>query len=80
MKTDTLNLRISPVTKTALRFIADKEMRSMANMIDILVTDYCDKNGVALPTEKQGLKNAKRSTSDDSASTSKTRRKGANDT
>ena len=81
MKTDTLNLRISPVTKSALRLIAEREKRSMSNMIDFLVTDYCDKNILVTPVKKQGLDNAnKRNTSDDSPSIPKTGGTGTNDT
>lgn len=81
MKTDTLNLRIAPDIKSALKLISKREKRSMSNMIDFLVTDFCEKNGVALPAGKQESENAnKRSASNDSPSTPKTRRKGANDT
>ena len=40
-KTLTLNLRVSPQFKVALRLAAEKERRSMGNMIEKLVFDYC---------------------------------------
>lgn len=39
-KTETLNLRVSPDTKTALREVAEQERRSMANMVEVLVLEY----------------------------------------
>jgi hypothetical protein len=39
-KTETLNLRVSPDTKTALRDVAARERRSMANMVEVLVLEY----------------------------------------
>ena len=81
MKSDTLNLRISPATKSVLRFIADRDRRSMSNMIDFLVTDYCAKNGLCPPAEQQVLKNANKPNGFDGSSiTTRTRRKGVNDT
>jgi hypothetical protein len=47
-KTDYLNLRISPAFKEALRKVADIEHRSIANMIEVLIRDYCRKAGVEI--------------------------------
>lgn len=53
----------------------------MSNMIDFLVAYYCEQNKLVAPTEAQELENAsRRNASDDSPSTKKARRKGANDT
>jgi len=51
-KIATLNLRIDPGVKAAVREAADQEHRSVANMIEILIRRYCDETGIAIP--KQG--------------------------
>lgn len=45
-KTETLNLRISAKLKEALRVASEREHRSMANMVEYLVLNYCEKNGI----------------------------------
>src|SRR5690242_17211580 len=39
-KTEFLNMRVKPQTKRALRMIAERESRSMANALEWLVADY----------------------------------------
>jgi hypothetical protein len=51
VKSDTLNLRVSPSFKLALKAAADHEQRSMVNMLEVLVADYCDAKGIALPSQ-----------------------------
>jgi hypothetical protein len=53
-KTATLTLRIDPAVKEGLRAIAEQEHRSLANMIEVMIRDYCERNGVAIP-EQQAL-------------------------
>jgi hypothetical protein len=43
-KTATLTFRIEPVLKEALRMAAAREHRSIANMVEILIRDYCERN------------------------------------
>lgn len=45
-KSDTLNLRVSPTFKYLLKEAADHEQRSMVNMLEVLLGDYCDRNGI----------------------------------
>lgn len=45
-KTDTLNLRVSPIFKQVLKGVADHEQRSMVNMLEVLLVDYCDRKGI----------------------------------
>jgi len=52
-KTTTLTFRIEPGLKEALRMAADREHRSIANMVEVLIRDYCGRNGVTIP--KQGV-------------------------
>lgn len=51
-KTATLTFRIDPGLKEALRTAADHEHRSIANMIEVLIRDYCEQRGIAIePSE-----------------------------
>lgn len=47
-KTDTLNLRVSPNFKATLKAVADAEHRSMVNMLEVLLADYCEQRDAAL--------------------------------
>ena len=51
-KTTTLTFRIEPNLKEALRTAAAREHRSIANMVEVLIRDYCGRTGIAIP--KQG--------------------------
>lgn len=53
-KTSTLTLRIAPAFKEALRQAAEREHRSIANMIEVLIRDHCQRSGVPIP-EQQDL-------------------------
>ena len=44
IKSDTLNLRVSPSFKRALKFIGQRENRSMVNVLECLVISYFQKN------------------------------------
>ncbi|MFQ5643982.1 MAG: hypothetical protein ACE5FQ_09805 [Thiogranum sp.] len=47
-KTTTLTFRIEPELKEALRTAAQNEHRSIANMVEVLIRDYCDRNDIAI--------------------------------
>lgn len=47
-KTTTLTFRIEPGLKDALRTTAELEHRSIANMIEIMIRDYCGRIGVEI--------------------------------
>jgi hypothetical protein len=53
-KTATLNLRIDPALKEALREAAAKDHRSIANLIEILIRRHCEEHGISIP-EQQDL-------------------------
>ena len=53
-KTTTLNLRVDPAIKEAIREAAHREHRSIANMIEILIRRHCDVVGITIP-EQQAL-------------------------
>lgn len=48
-KSTTLTFRIEPGLKEALRIAAEREHRSIANMVEVLIRDYCGRNGIAIP-------------------------------
>lgn len=53
LKSDTLNLRVSPSFKLALKAAADHEQRSMVNMLEVLVAGFCESKGIAtVPAER----------------------------
>ena len=47
-KTATLTCRIHPSLKDALRAAAQQEHRPMANVVEVLIYDYCEKHGIAI--------------------------------
>ena len=47
-KSTTLTVRVHPAVKEGLRAIAEQEHRSLANMIEVLIRQYCDKAGVRI--------------------------------
>ena len=50
-KVSTLNLRIEPGLKQAVRVAAAREHRSVANMIEMLIRRHCDKTGISIPEQ-----------------------------
>ena len=50
-KTATVTFRIDPAVKEALRTAAAREHRSIANMVEVLIRDYCGRNGIAIPEQ-----------------------------
>lgn len=52
-KTATLNLRIDPVIKEAARLAAERDHRSVANMIELLIRRHCETNGIPIPEQTE---------------------------
>jgi hypothetical protein len=50
-KISTLNLRINPAIKDAVREAAAREHRSVANMVEVLIRRYCDQEGIRIPEQ-----------------------------
>ena len=50
-KIATLNLRIDPGVKDAVREAADIEHRSVANMIEMLIRRHCKSAGIVVPEQ-----------------------------
>ena len=51
-KTTTLTLRIATELKKALRTAAEREHRSIANMVAVLIMDHCERNGISRPARR----------------------------
>ncbi len=52
-KISTLNLRIQPGLKEAVREAAAREHRSVANMIEMLIRRHCDQSGITIPEQNE---------------------------
>ncbi len=52
-KVSTLNLRIAPVVKDAVREAAAREHRSVANMVEMLIRRHCDRSGITIPEQSE---------------------------
>ena len=50
-KISTLNLRIEPGVKEAVREAAAREHRSVANMVEMLIRRHCDETGIRIPND-----------------------------
>ena len=50
-KTATLNLRIDPAIKEAVKEAAELERRSVANLIEVLITEHCESVGITIPEQ-----------------------------
>ena len=50
-KTATVTFRIDPAVKEALRTAAAREHRSITNMVEVLIRDYCGRNGITIPEQ-----------------------------
>ncbi len=59
-KTTTLTFRIEPTLKEALRTAAESDHRSIANMIEVMIREYCGRVGIAIPASPTTLENTKK--------------------
>ena len=51
-KTTTLNLRVDPAIKEAVREAAMRDNRSIANMIEVLIRRHCESVGIPVPEQQ----------------------------
>ncbi|HFE43883.1 MAG TPA: hypothetical protein ENJ18_00100 [Nannocystis exedens] len=51
-KTTTLNLRVDPMIKEAVREAALREHRSIANLIEVLIRKHCQEAGIPIPEQQ----------------------------
>ncbi|MDZ7753654.1 MAG: CopG family transcriptional regulator [Gammaproteobacteria bacterium] len=47
-KTETTTVRMEPAVKAGLKAMAERERRSLANMIEVMIRDYCGREGVEI--------------------------------
>lgn len=47
-KTETITVRIDPAVKAGLKAAAEQEHRSIANMVEVLIRDYCGQRGIEI--------------------------------
>ncbi len=52
-KTATLNLRVNPALKEALREAAARDHRSVANMIELLIREHCQSADIPIPEQNE---------------------------
>ena len=52
-KIATLNLRIDPNVKEALRIAAHRDHRSIANMVEILIRKHCAQVDINIPEQSE---------------------------
>jgi len=48
-KTDTLNLRVTPELKEMIRTAAEREHRTIANFVEVLVRQHCAEKEILVP-------------------------------
>jgi hypothetical protein len=48
LKSTNLNLRIAPEVREALRQAAEREHRSVSNMVEYLIVQYCQRNEIPI--------------------------------
>ena len=51
VKTETITVRIEPAVKAGLKAAAQQERRSLANMIEVMIRDYCGRSRIAIPEQ-----------------------------
>ena len=47
-KSHVVSVRVEPHIKTALQIASEREMRSLANMLEVMVITYCRERGYPL--------------------------------
>ena len=48
-----LNLRIAPEVKEALKEAAESDHRSLNNMVERLIIEHCEKNGIEVKRKQK---------------------------
>jgi hypothetical protein len=50
-KSITLTLRVDPMIKEGLRLLAEKEHRSLTNMVEVMIRDNCKQHNITIPKQ-----------------------------
>jgi len=56
LKSTNLNLRIAPEVREALREAAEREHRSISNMVEYLIVQHCQRNEITIKTKGENKK------------------------
>lgn len=59
-KTATLNLRVDPLLKEVVRVAAERQNRSIANLIEVLIREHCAREGIPIPEQGEMFKDIDR--------------------
>ena len=59
LKDETISIRTSAGIKSALKIAAEREHRSIASMIEVLVIEYAQKNGLSTSESQANSSNKK---------------------
>ena len=57
VKTATLTFRINPGLKEALRAAAEREHRSISNMVEVPIRDYCEQHSITISPPEETKNN-----------------------
>jgi hypothetical protein len=52
-KTATLTIRVDPNLKMALQAAAHEEHRSVANMMEMMIREHCEKHGIPIEQRQE---------------------------
>lgn len=58
LKSTNLNLRIAPEVREALRQAAEREHRSVSNMIELLIVQHCQRNEIPIIKQQTDSKSS----------------------
>lgn len=73
-KTEAVNLRMASVVKELLRLAADREHRTLSNMLEVLVLLHCEQHGTVLPIGRARRKTVPKAKSRPAGHTKRVRR------
>jgi len=62
LKTQAVNFRMAPSVKELLRLAAQSERRTLSNMLEVLILDYCEHHGIK--ADDMGQKQVSQETSE----------------
>jgi hypothetical protein len=52
-KNEVLTIRTTAEVKALLKLAAEREHRSATSMVEVLILDYCGRNGIAIASPKE---------------------------
>lgn len=55
IKTEVVSVRVEPRIKAALQSAAEREMRSVANMLEVMVVAYCRDRNISVEGDSPDL-------------------------